>query len=109
MFWLSPSPASLNVADSTPASEMAEVADTKCGWTGTIRSSRVSSDGRNEAGRLWAAPRARNQESNMGEPPSEGWPAVEVEGPSPGGAQTGPAGMLGRARQPRNGLVLAIR
>src|SRR6476469_219641 len=94
MFWLFPSPASLNVAESTPVSEMAEVADTKCGLVGVSRDSSDSSDGRTEAGRLWAAPRARNQESNIRTSPAEWWPAVEVEGPSPGGCRPSPPGCL---------------
>src|SRR5262245_37028511 len=104
MFWLFPSPASLNVTESTPASEMAEVADTKCGLVGVSRDSSASSDGRAATGRLRAAPRARNQDSNMRESPSGGWPASEVEGPSPGGHRPNPPG----CSADHDGLALTV-
>src|SRR5262245_35784502 len=61
MFWLSPSPASLNVADSTPAWEMLEVANTKCGLAGVSRDSSDSRAGRDLPARRGAdGPRRAN-------------------------------------------------
>src|SRR5262245_46651474 len=110
MSWLVPSPASLKLTASAPVllSMLAEALPMKWGLVGQIRLSRDSSAGRKGAGRLGEVRGGRSQESSMGESPSERVACDSSQRVLAPRAQSGPAGVRGRACQLRGGLRPSI-